>query len=291
METGALSWNRGPTESRRVRMLAYLAVGLSVGVILALLVLVGPELVAAVTDGVELWAFWFLVVFVVLAAPKLWASVHARRARKERSRLAREWASVGVWRRGVVAALLFGGLVVGVETTFGVGLVRHPRTFLYGALFAGAVLGVLAVFLGSLGEIDPADLTLSYGDREGIDLRYLLDVKRLTVGQYTVLWLRFRPGVNDRRAQDLYAIPTEVVERAWPVFERSIAAETPVEAGEKSTLLRRINVFVAFVFVGGSAAVVGLLVWLGAPAWEFLQWIWITAGLTFFFLRFLARTA
>lgn len=291
METGTLSWNSGPTESRFVRTLAYLVVGVPVGVLLALLVVVGPELVVALVDGVEPRDLWFLVVFVVLAAPKLWASVHARRARKERSRLAREWSAVGVWRWGVVTSLLFGSLLVGAETAFEVGLVQHAHAYVYGALFVGAVFSVFAVFLGSVGEIDPADLTLSYGDREGIDLRYLLGVKRLTVGQYTVLWLRFGPGVNHERAQNLYAMPTEVVERAWPVFERGIASETSREESEKSDLLRRVNVLVAFIFVGGSVGLLAVLIWLGAPAWELLQWGWITAGLAFFFLRFFARTA
>ena len=290
METGALSWNSGPTESRFVRVLVYIALGLPGGVTLALLVLVGPGLVVALADGVEPWVFWFLVVFAVVMAPRLWASVRARRARKERSRLAREWATVGVWRWGVVAAFLLGGLLFGVEAAFEVGLVRHARAFVYGALFAGAILALLAFFLGSFGEIDPADLTLSYGDREGIDLRYLVDARRLTVGRYTVLWLRFGPDANHGRAQDLYAVPTEVADRAWPIFEKGLATEPPEGAGEKSTLLRRINVFVAFAFVGASAGALALLAWLGAPAWELLQWLWITAGLAFFFLRFLVRT-
>lgn len=290
MASRELSWNWSPAESRSVRVLIYLAVSLPVGTLLAILALLGPGLVAAVAGSFELWFLGVLAVFAVVAAPRLWAIVRGHRVRKERSRLAREWAAVGIWRWGFVAGLLFGGLLVGVETAFGVGLVERPRAFVFGALLAAMSLVVTVRFLGSLGEIDPANLTLSYGDRDDIDLRYLTDVKRLTLGRYTVLWLRFAPGVDDRRAQDLYAMPTGVAERAWPVLKRGIASGTPTESGEKSDLLRRVNVFVAVVFVGGSAAVLALLVWLGSPPAELLQWVWITLGIAVFFVQFLART-
>jgi hypothetical protein len=134
-----------------------------------------------------------------------------------------------------------------------------------------------------------------------VDLRRLRDVKRLSVGPYTILWLLISKSdesettASERTGgpgQGLYAMPTAVVESAWPVFERGMAARADdVEAEkERGRPLRRIN---AAVVLGLFAGVVGVLAFFarfGAPTWQLFQWLWILTAAGYFFARFLART-
>lgn len=285
-----LSWDRGPDGFRPVRLLYYPSMGLLGGLILGFVALFGPDFLSRLSGDVPPWLVLGLVVAVVFFAPFLWAGVHTNRVQRERFRLAREWHAVMVSRWSLVSALLFGGLFAGtglafdwsLETYLGVG---------YAGLLVGTVLTLLAGFLGSAGGIDPESLTLSYAGRDDVDLRRLQDLKRLSVGPYTVLWLLFSPATGNRRSgQGLYAVPTAVVERAWPVFERGMAADAGSGKREKSQLLRRINVVVSVVFVGASAGVLAFLVWMGSPAWQLAQWLWITGGVGYLFGRFLVRT-
>lgn len=291
MASEDLSWDRRPANSRFVRLLFYPSMGVLGGLMLGFGGLFGVPFLLRFSGGLTPWLVLGLVIVVAYFGPILWASVRTNRVQRERYRLAREWYDVTRSVPSLLAALLVGGLLVGAGLRFDWSFETYLAISFAGIL-VGQALAVLAGFLGSLGDIDPSTLTLSYGDRADIDLRYLTDVKHLTLGRYTVLWLLFAPGASDGRAQDLYAMPTEVVECAWPVFERGMAAEAMDGAtGDgKNRILRRVNVFVGLVFAAGGVGVLAFFAWFDAPAWQLLQWLWILSAGGYFFLRFLART-
>jgi hypothetical protein len=307
-----LSWDCGPANSRFVRLLAYPAIGLSGGLVVGFLVLFGPPFLLQFAGESSLWLLAVAVVGIFVLAPRLWAVIRTRRVRRERSRLVSEWYDVTRSMSSVVAVLLIGGVLVGAGLVFD----WSHETYLavgFAAILVGQALALLAGFLGSIGAIDAENLTLSYAGRDDVDLRRLRDVKRLSFGRYTVLWLLVSHSVEGERdgegitgkssreekpsrtggpGQDLYAMPTDLVERAWPVFERGMAAgraETGTGA-EGSNVLRRVNLAVSLVFVAGGVAMFAFLAWLGTPAWQLLQWLWILSGVVVIFVRILART-
>lgn len=293
MARARLSWDRGPAESRLVRVLSYVAWGLLGGLLVSGAVLFRRWLasVAAdvVTGDVGPVALAFAVFVLVLLVPMLWVGyVHNRRV-EPRSRAMAEWQAFRPWPWGAVVAVVVAILVLLGEVAFEPWFVAQPRTFAFAVLLVGAVVDVLAHLLGPVGELDPSTMTLSYKNRDDADLRYLADAKRLRVGGYTFLWLSFVPGAPDRfSVQGLYVLPTEVVERAWPVFEAGIDAD--VEQGEKSTVAYRVNVLVTAVAVGLPVAGVAWLAWVGASLGMVLQWVFSVGLFAFLFVQFFART-
>lgn len=183
--TDDLSWDRGPAESRFVRLLVYPAVGLSGGLALGYVGLFGPLRRPVLCRASP-------VAFVrgdrrsrrVRAdtlgqrpdepGPAGEISVGARVARRDSLRAEsrrgpacrcpprRRWPPVRLVVRDVPRDLVRG----------------DPRR---------QALGVLGWFLGSAGAIDPEKSTLPYAGRDDVDLRRLRDVKRLSVGPYTIL--------------------------------------------------------------------------------------------------------
>lgn len=293
MARARLTWDRGPAKSRLVRTLSYVAWGLFGGLLLSGVVLFRRWLASIATDvvtgDVGPVALAFAVFVLVFLVPMLWVGhVHNRRI-EPRSRAMAEWQTFRPWRWGTVAAVVVAVLILLGEVAFEPWFSAQPRTFSFAVLLAAVAVDVLAHLLGPVGELDPGTMTLSYKNRDDADLRYLDDAKRLRVGGYTFLWLSFVPGAPDRfSVQGLYVLPTEVVERAWPVFEAGIAAD--VERGEKSTVAYRVNVLVTAVAVALPIAGVAWLVWVGASLGMVLQWVFSIGLVVFLFVQFFART-
>ncbi|MFC4552207.1 MULTISPECIES: hypothetical protein [Halorussus] len=110
-----------------------------------------------------------------------------------------------------------------------------------------------------------------------MDLRTLTGVRHVTVGEFAVLWLSASPGVEKRSAvQGLYAMPAETFERAKPAFEAGVAAPVPLDAEtvERARFFRRVNRVVLAAFVAVTVVAFGVLFWIRAPAYLYLQWLW-----------------
>lgn len=296
-----LSWDCGPANSRFVRLLFYPSIGIAGGLMLGFVGLFGVPFLSQFSSGLTPWLLLGLVIVAVYFGPILWASVRTSRVQRQRFRLAREWYDVALSVPSFLAVLLVGGLLVGAGIRFDWSFETYLAVS-FASILVGQALGVLAGFFGSAGEVDAENLTLSYAEHDDVDLRRLRDAKRLTLGRHTVLWLLVshsegrsgteRASRTGGSGQDLYALPTEVVERAWPIFEQEMAPEATARASEdeKGVLLRRINVFVGLVLAAGGVGVLAFSAWFGAPEWQLLQWLWILSAGGYFFLRFLART-
>lgn len=157
----------------------------------------------------------------------------------------------------------------------------------FGGFFFGIVLLVLARSLSTDGEIEPESLTLSYRQRDEIDLSALAVARRFPVGPYTALWLRFEPGIRDRSSrQGFYVIPTPIVERAWPVFEAGLAAEagaTDRESTPRHRPLRTINLGIVVGYVALAVGALTLFYALDAPraALEMVAYVFAVLGIVF----------
>lgn len=289
-----LSWSYGPANSRLVRTLFYLAEGALWGLVASQVLVL-----AWLAVGAHPWLLGVLAVFLVLAVR--WASLLAKiskRSGRYAHRDIREWVAVRRWPLVLAAAVLFASAFLAAPFLYwwldpGVGLewwwryTSGDRLVFFGGFLFGIVLLVLARSLSTDGEIDPEALTLSYRQRDGIDLSALAGARRFAVGPYTVLWLRFEPGVRDRTVvQGFYVIPTPIVERAWPVFEAGLAADTEVAGRESTPRDRSFRTTTLGIVVGYAALAVGalaLLYALGAPraALEMVAYVFAVLGIVF----------
>lgn len=272
-----LSWSYGPANSRLVRILFYLAEGILWG-----LVAVQVLTLVWLAVGTDPWLLGTLTVFLLLAVR--WASFFAtvsERSGRYAHRDFREWVTVRRWPLVFVSSVLFAGVLLAgalgywwwfvpdVEIEWWWRYSSGDRAVFFAGLFVGITLLVLARSLSSSGEVDPETATLSYRERDAIDLASLSDVKRFTVGEWTVLWLRFEPGVRERTAvQGLYAIPTDVVERAWPAFEAGMDADPEVaerESTPRDRSLRTTNLGIVAGYVAFAVGTFSTFYLLGAP--------------------------
>lgn len=255
------SWSVGPANARTVRGLLYLAEGLVGGAFAALATSLSLFVLG---DGVE--NVGVFLVFLLLASR--WATFHwfARREQFRHERIRwqlAEWVAVRRWPRSVVlAGIVAGGLLAPqlldrvwvVIAVFAI----HPL------LVSGFACVFVAFLLSSKGEVVPETYTLRYGERREVDLRYLTDVRRATIGSWTFLWLSAPRGYEDHRElRGPYVLPTETLERVWHVFEAGLATEVETSDGGGPS---RTVLSAGIAVVGGTGlAMVAILYAGGMP--------------------------
>jgi hypothetical protein len=292
---GELSWTVGPADSRLVRTLTYLAEGFLGGALLFAVFGLAQSLVFGVATGNPL-SLGVAALFVVLLARRLWFTLWARgvmrRADDPGRWMTREWLEVYRLRWVVVLTILVGGGLLAADSFLS--LQGDERESLWFAAMLVSAVSILASgLLSTRGELDADSLTLTvhrYGEWRELDLRTLTAARRVALEGHTLLWLSVTPGVETRTAtQGFYAIPTPVLERAWPAFEAGLAADPPLdpETVERGRFFRRVNRFVtAGFFLLAFGALAGLA-WLGSPLVQLLIFAW-TIGLFSVFLLKLA---
>lgn len=257
MPSAAYAWSAGPADSRTVRVLLYLAEGLAGGGVISLAISM-----AILAFGAGPGTLGIFVLFLVLATR--WAAFYRYRSRGETRWEFQEWTRVRRWPWTVPLAGLLGGGLLSLQLRSPGWVVVSNLGINQFLLFSGFCCAIVALRLSSKGEVDPGTLTLSYGERREVDLRFLSDVKRFSVGGVTVLWLSAPRGYEDRRKlQGLYVIPAETLEQVWHTFEAGLEADVETPAGYRPS---RSVIYAGVVIVGGTGvAVFAVLSAAGQP--------------------------
>ena len=257
MGSDSLSWTLGPANSRLIRSLCYLFVGVFGGrVVLPLLVvgwgvLTGRVPVGAPVVGVLLLLFLFVIV---------WARrFPAYEQVLSQSRVVGEFLQVAhpVWL--VAAALVGAGTYMFIYE-----FTPAPRLVEFLWFLGGFLVSVLGVMLlSSAGTIDTTTRTLTYRGWE-LELDLLADAERYPLGSWTVLWLSFEPGYVTYM-QRLYLLPTDIADRAWPVFEAGITNQVAREPEPRSGFARRTVLLGALIFFGIALGLTVVLIQVDTP--------------------------
>lgn len=258
MPSTAYAWSAGPADSRTVRVLLYLAEGLAGGGFVSL-----ATSMAILAVGAGPGTLGIFVLFLVLVTR--WAAFFPYRSRGETRWELQEWIRVRRWPWTVLLAGLIGGGLLSLQLRSMVWVVGSNLGINQFLLFSGFFCAIVALRLSSKGDVDPGALTLSYSERRQVDLRFLSDVKRFSVGGSTVLWLSAPRGYEDRRElQGLYVIPSDTLERVWHVFEAGLEADVETPEGYRPS---RTVIYAGVVIVGGTGlAVFAVLFAAGQPA-------------------------
>lgn len=257
MASESYSWSKGPANSRIIRSLCYLFVVVFGGrVVLPVLVvgwgvLNGSVPVSTPFVGVLLLLFLFVLV---------WARrLPAYRQLLSQSRVVREFLQI------THPGWLLAAVLVGAGTyVFIYEFASAPRLvelLWFGGGFLFSVLGVM--LLSSAGAIDPTTRTLTYRGWE-LELDLLADAARYPMGRWTALWLSFEPGYVTYM-QRLYLLPTDIADRAWPVFEAGTANHVEREPEPSSGFAKRTVIIGALIFFGIALGLTAVLLQVDAP--------------------------
>lgn len=254
----SLSWASGPTNSRGVRVLLYLAYGSagSVGILLLALVAVALSTGSvAAGGGVSLGV---LALALLLAVWRGLPMELARRSGGVETNALDAFRAVRQWRWVAAASLLAFGVFTGVVLASGIVFLA-----LLGPA-AGWLTGYsLAHLLSSTGEVDPETRTMTYEGRE-LDLDALVGIRRIRFGGRTFLWLSFEPGYSafDRR---LYVLPTSIAERSRSAFEIGVASDGRPTDTESESANRERYLWGTVAFSGAGIGAFAIFWWAGAP--------------------------
>lgn len=262
METEAVSWDWGPSESRFVRALLYLAFGWMAGY-------VGVTLLSLLSISLGSWrdlSFFVVATVGFLLSPLLILYLVIKRSRRNESpSIHSHWLMQEFWEEFrlmwfVAIVLASGGILWVLDGRFGA-----VPFFVMMALFLGTVL--LVGLLSSKGELDPESRTLSYSGyatHRVVNLESVVDVKCLPFGNRAFLWVSVEPEVeNRRRVQGLYAVPTDIADRVRPPFERNRDATLSVREKAPAFLPGTRRGLVGFLVL--LIGVVIVLAWGGVP--------------------------
>lgn len=268
MSSTGLTWSIGPADSRLVRVLLYLAEGLFGGIILSSVLLLVGSPVIDLLRGVNPWSLGLVAVLLFLLVWKTAILAGVLRAAPEPPQTTREWVEIQQWRWAIVTSLIVTAFLVGGEVFVWEWYSQTYDWISLAFFFAGIALFSVAGVLVSTGEIDRDTMTLtdvppSSNEPRRINLRSLRGVKRFTIGDRTLLWLSFEPGYGSS-TKHLHAIPTEVVDRGWSVFQSGLAADVEVEASARSA--RRQNLLAVVGFTAITGTTLATFSWLGAPS-------------------------
>lgn len=259
MPPAAYAWSEGPATSRPIRILLYLAEGLVGG---GLISVAGS--MAILAFGASAGAVGLFAIFLVIAAR--WTAFFQYRSREETRWELREWIRVRRWPWTVLLVGLLGGALLSLQLRSLAWVILANLGINQGLLFTGFLGAGVAFRLSSKGEVDPETLTLSYGGRREVDLHYLTDVKRVTIGPWTLLWLSAPRGYEDRRTlKGLYVLPSETIGQVWHVFEAGLNADVETPEGYQPS---RTVIYAGIGIIGGSGlAMFAALFASGKPIW------------------------
>jgi hypothetical protein len=257
--TGSVSWSHGPGDSRGIRLLLYVAVGVPLGLAALLLVLFGQVVLVGVRSGNldVLGGGLALVVLGGLAVRRfVWVADDdtdedpvveddVEDVRTLRTDLLGEDGLLAALQpRGVALAAVAGAAALVLAASVG-------TPWLFAALVVGLVLPTVAVgLLTTEGELDVDDRRLRYGDAE-IPLTALAAVHRLRLGSYAFCWCRFVAGSG--RTPQLVVLPAAVDRSHADAFEAGVVSDHPL--GQPTDDSIRL---VAYMF-GGLMASLGAL--------------------------------
>lgn len=226
---GGVSWSRGVDDSRTIRVLLHVAIGVPLGLAVLLIAkaaaptFAAPGAVAIATGAVLIVAAAAVGARYV-GAPKLTSTVAERVTVESDAEIA------GVRPLGLVLAAIVAGAVLWVAASAGLG-----------PLLVTALLGHLVPALGvgllrTNGRLDAEDGRLSYGDDE-FPLRALSSIRSRRVGDTVFLWCTFARGSG--RTPGLVVVPAWVYEDHRVEFDEGIAAADGV-FGEPDRPLRLV---------------------------------------------------
>lgn len=232
-EPVVIEWSHGPTDSRLLLTLGYVPLGVAGGLVIFVVSMLLFAAAAAVAGG-NFFAVGLIVLLALVGGPfsllYLWSLIRHPEQRPPFP----DW--VGALRlRWVVLASLFGALAIALFIQWGLGF--HP------VVAVGFVPLLVIGLFGSDGEIDTETRTLRYGDSNEIELDGLTGVKRLHVGETTLLWLSFPRGRSPR----LVVLPSGTDRAARPVF--AAAAAQPTESHDPNRTVQAALVVLAVVFL------------------------------------------
>jgi hypothetical protein len=239
-EPAVIEWSRDPTDSRLLLALGYVPLGVAGGLVFFVVSMLLFAAAVAVAGG-NLFAIGLIALLTLVGGPfsllYLWPLIRHPEQRPPFP----DW--VGELRpRWVVLASLVGALAIAlsIQSEFG----------LYSVVAVGFMPLLVIGLFSSEGAIDTETRTLRYGDSKEIELDGLTGVKRLHVGETTLLWLSFPRGRSPR----LLVLPAETDRAARPVFEA--AAAQPTEANDPNRTVQATLVALAVVFLGVPAILV-----------------------------------
>lgn len=259
MPSTEYSWDIGPAHSRPIRVLLYLAEGLAGGGIISV-----AGSMAIFAFGASAGAVGIFAIFLIIAAR--WTAFFQYRSRDEVRWELQEWMRVRRWPWTVLLVGLLGGGLLSLQLRSLVWVVLTNLGINQVLLFSGFLCAGVAFRLGSKGEVDPETFTLSYDGRREVDLHYLTDLKRVTIGPWTLLWLSAPRGYEHRRTlKGLYVIPAETVAQVWQVFEAGLNADVETPEGYQPS---RTVIYAGICIIGGSGlAMFAALFAGGKPLW------------------------
>lgn len=256
---GGTEWSRGPTDSRTLRVLLHVAVGVPFGLGLLLVALaLGPAATDPTAAG--LLAGGVLLLGAVAVGARRRGRIGAAGSIPETLGAETPLSTVRpAWL--LVATLGAAGVLAAAS---GLGVQWLLATALVGLLVPATAVGLLR----TEGELDPEERSLRYGD-DRVPLRSLSSIRGRIVGDSAFLWCTFVPG--SERTPGLIVLPASVYRDHRTVFDAGVAASDEVLAapdrplrlvaygfGSGMVLLGLLSGGV--VYAGGASLVVGAFV-------------------------------
>lgn len=254
MGSARISWSLHPSDSRVLRALVNLDVGLMGGVLFAFLLsvvhtlgIVGSALQGSVVAG-------FVLLFLVLLSRRFVPLLEAARADRERTDATEEWREAFRWPWIALVAVLVGGAVFALGRGGSYFFTIRGRVRIWGLWWLAFLLLLFVQAASAHGSVDPSTRTLEYA-RLGrstweIALDNLTGVRMLPLGGLAVVRLRFHPGTVSSRTPRYLVLPTDVADRVEREFERGIADDLPEPP---DTQVRRQTLQGAVVLLGFAA--------------------------------------
>ena len=268
MPSTAYSWDRGPANSRPIRVLLYLAEGLAGGGFISL-----TGSMAILAFGASAGAAGIFAIFLVIAAR--WTVFLQYRSRDEVRWELQEWIRVRHWPWTVLLVGLLGGGLLSLQLRSRGWIILANLGINQVLLFSGFLCAGVAFRLSSKGEVDPETLTLSYDGRREVDLHYLTDIRRVTIGPWAVLWLSAPRGYEHRRTlKGLYVLPSETIARVWHVFEAGLNADVSTSAGYQPS---RTVIYAGICIIGGSGLAMFAALFAGGKPFWFAGYLALTS--------------
>lgn len=211
---GDVSWSRGAEDSRTIRVLLHVAVGVPVGLAV---VLIGRAVAPTLADpeALEVLAGALLVLGAAAVGTRRAGVSLGPSSVADQIQTEDEATVAGLRPLGVFVAAAFGGAVLWVAARGGVGWLL--ATALVGHLVPALAVGLLR----TNGRIDPDEGELQYGDDE-IPLRALSSLRVRVVGDTAFLWCTFVRGAE--RTPGLVVLPAAVYRDHRKAFDEGIAA-------------------------------------------------------------------
>lgn len=285
MSSEAVEWHVDAANSRSLRAVVYLVVGLFGGSML--LVLSGMSFlgVSLALDGEYTYLAWIVLLALVggpLSLVYLWPMLVEREQRPPLAALtgdegmAKRYAAV--FTRGRLLAAVLGGAAGLLALT-----VVDPR-LAFGAVVGSILLVPVASGRISRGRVDPEAGSMTYMD-QSVDLMRVDRVRRIDVGGASLCWLSYYQGHGDLSTPRLISATPEAAD----AIERTVAEIEP-EIDEEYTPDRALQAALAVLALCslGLAALV-LVVEPGSAGDPVLQWyIAVTFGLLGFLLALAA---